>query len=128
VTLKQFGLFPKCCDQSLTTAHAAQSFPSMVAELVQIFRTEIWKIMLFPVTPDIFNRIELRRIRGKKLNLKPPGTCVNKIADQATAVASKSIPDNEKVARDMAQDAREIRPPEDFLRLRETVESKRSTM
>jgi hypothetical protein len=53
---------------------------------------------------------------------------VNKIADQATAVASKSIPDNEKVARDMAQDAREIRPPEDFLRFRETIESKKSTM
>jgi hypothetical protein len=100
----------------------------MVAELVQIFRTEIWKIMPSPVTPDIFNRIELRRIRGKKLNLKPPGTCVNKITDQATAVASKSIPDNEKVARDMAQDAREIRPPEDFLRFRETIESKKSTM
>jgi hypothetical protein len=55
-------------------------------ELVYLYTD--WKIMLFPVTPDIFNRIELRRIYGNKLNWKPPGTCVNKIMDQATAVAS----------------------------------------
>lgn len=105
--LKQLSLFPKCSNQCWEPSHPPQCFSGMLAELNQVLGTEMREIMLFPMPPDIFHRIELRRIGWKKLNLPLPRGFVHKIPDQAASMASKPIPDDEKITRDMVHKMRE---------------------
>jgi hypothetical protein len=42
----------------------------MVAELAKVLGTEVGQLMLFPVAPQIFDRVQLRRISGQELDFQ----------------------------------------------------------
>ena|SRR5688572_14763683 len=59
--------------------------------------------MLFPVTPKILHRVELRGISRKKLNLQSAALSKDEIVDQAAAMTSEPVPDDQHLASDVAQ-------------------------
>jgi hypothetical protein len=52
--------------------------------------------------PDVFHGIEFGRISRQEFDLYPPGGFFHEIADQATTVTPKPIPDHKNIARDVA--------------------------
>ena len=58
--------------------------------------------MMFPMTPDIFHRVEFRRIGRKKFHFHPSIGFSDEIPNHPTAMAAKAVPNHEKIARDMA--------------------------
>jgi hypothetical protein len=63
--------------------------------------------MLFPVPPDIFDRVKFRRISRQKLDLQPAFRLVHEIAHETATMAFQSIPDNQELAGDMTHQVRE---------------------
>ena len=57
---------------------------------------------MFPMAPNVFDRIEFRSIGRQKFDLDPSSRLIYKVPDQTTAMAAKTIPNDEKIARDMA--------------------------
>ena len=62
--------------------------------------------MLFPVRPQVLDRIQFRRISGKKLHPQSPVLLANEIPGGAAAMARQSIPDDEQLAGNVAQQVR----------------------
>jgi len=62
--------------------------------------------MLFPISPDIFDRAKFWCISRKEFNLYPPRALLYKITDQKTSAAAKPIPGNEKISRDLVHQMR----------------------
>lgn len=73
--------------------------PRVVTELAKRFRTEIREFVLFPATPQIFDRVQLRRVGRQPLELETITLCCDEFLDHLAAVARKPIPDDEKLAR-----------------------------
>jgi len=58
--------------------------------------------MLLPMAPDVFHRIQFGSIGRQKFDFEPSTRLVHKIPNQTTSMAAKTIPNNEKIARNMA--------------------------
>jgi len=57
--------------------------------------------MLLTVAPDIFDRIEFRRVSRQKLQFDPPALVGDKFAHQTTPMDRQPIPDDRQPARDV---------------------------
>ena len=57
--------------------------------------------MLLPMSPDVLHRIESRG-SGQKFDLNLPVACFDEIFDQTATVTAQAIPDNEKIAANLA--------------------------
>jgi hypothetical protein len=57
---------------------------------------------MFPMSPNIFHGIELGCIGRQKCDLYPSAASLHEVPDHTTPVTAESIPDNKKIARDMA--------------------------
>jgi pimeloyl-ACP methyl ester carboxylesterase len=64
---KHLRLPPEGDHQSRTTAHPAQRLARVMAQLPEVLRAEVGQLVLFPVRPQIFDRVQFRSIGGKKL-------------------------------------------------------------
>lgn len=64
---RQLGLFPKRGDQLRSTLHGFESVAGKGADLLDVVQAQIGQFPLLHVAADIFNRIQLWRIRGKPL-------------------------------------------------------------
>lgn len=84
--LKQFRLFPESRDQSWAATHALESPNRMIAEVSKRLGTEVGNLMLFPVPPQVFHRLELRRIGRQILNFNAPVLATHKALDQSAAM------------------------------------------
>src|SRR5215831_12279242 len=72
------------------------------AELGEVGWTEIGKLMLLPVRPDKLDGVELRRVRRQPLQDDLPIEIGDELLEDGTAVRSKAVPDDEKLAGNLA--------------------------
>jgi len=93
---KQFGLFPEGFHQRWPATHPPQRLACGSAELGKILRAEIGKFVLFAISPDIFDRIQFRRIGWQTLQMDVTVLLRNIIPDQAAAVRGQTVPDDRK--------------------------------
>ena len=56
--------------------------------------------MLFPVPPQVLDRIQIGRISRKELQLDPAPGFVYKISHHAAAVGPEAVPDDNQIAVD----------------------------
>lgn len=72
-------------------------------------RTEVGQFVLFPVTPDVFHRIEFRGVGRQPLDRESAPLRADKLRDQPRPVLRQPVPDHQKLARQVAQQmAKEI--------------------
>lgn len=79
----------------------------MMTKLRKRLRTEIRKLMLFPVSPQVFHRIERRRIGGQILKVDPAVLLDDKVLDEPAAVRSQSVPNRQHVRGNVTHQMRE---------------------
>ncbi len=58
--------------------------------------------MLLPVSPDIFDRIEFRRVGGEPFQRDATPLIRHELLDQSATVSREPIPNDEKIAREVA--------------------------
>lgn len=61
---------PKCRDESRTSALSFQRSTCSLVQTPVVLRADIGEGMLFPVSPDVFNGVQLWRIAGEVLHHK----------------------------------------------------------
>ncbi len=96
----ELGLFPEGCDESLSALAAPEFGPREGAELREILGTEIRHLVLFPVRPEVFDRVELRSIGREEFKLNLAVLGVNPCAHQTAGMDLQTIPDYEQLAAD----------------------------
>jgi hypothetical protein len=60
-------LLPESHHQGGPPTHAAQRATRLITELAEVVRAEVRQFMMFPITPDVLDRIEFRRVGGQVL-------------------------------------------------------------
>jgi hypothetical protein len=73
------------------------------AEVGEIVETEVGKLVLFPVTPDLLDRIEFRGVSRQPLDREPTLLRADEMADQARAMRRRPVPHYQQPARQVAQ-------------------------
>jgi hypothetical protein len=99
-------LLPKRSNQHGTTANPTQCVTCFRAEMPEISRAKVWKLMRFPVPPEILHRIEFRRIGGQELKFEPPTLHSHEIAHEPAAVLAQAVPDDKDVPVNMSEQVR----------------------
>jgi hypothetical protein len=66
---KQRSLLPEGGDESGSTTKPAQRTASAFAELPQIPRADVGQLVMLPVTPEVFDRIQFRSVGWQVLDL-----------------------------------------------------------
>jgi hypothetical protein len=79
----------------------------VLAQLRDVFGTQIGEFMMLPVTPQIFSRIQLGCVGGRKLQLQPTVLTCYKVAYPLTPMRCRSIPDYQDLAGDVPQQVRQ---------------------
>src|SRR5712691_2830569 len=79
----------------------------MLAQLPEVLRAEVGQLVLLPVRPQILDRIQFRRIAGKKLHPQAPALLSDELPGCAAAMTRQSIPDDQQPAGNVAQEMRE---------------------
>jgi len=104
---KELGLLPERGDQRWSTAHPTQGAASMMAQLPKRLGTQVWQLMMLPVSPQILHRIQLGSVRGQELDRQAPATLGNELLDQTTPVLAQPIPDHEQPPGEVPQQVTE---------------------
>src|SRR3990170_6523260 len=60
--------------------------------------------MVLPVPPQVFHRVELRRVRGQSLDGNPPSLLLQVFPYQPAAVAGQAVPDDQQLSRQVARE------------------------
>jgi hypothetical protein len=63
-----------------------------MAELGEVARAEVGQLVLFPVAPDVFQRIEFRRVGGQVCELDPTPLPGDILSDQPAAMGFGRAP------------------------------------
>ena len=87
---------PEGADQRWTPPHATQGTAPVMTELREIARAEVGQFVMFPVAPDVLDRIQFRRIGGELLDPQSLALLGNKIASELAFVGGQAVPDDQQ--------------------------------
>ena len=73
----------------------------MITEIGECLRTEVGKLMVFPVPPDVFRGIELWGVGRQGLYADRPVLTRHKLLNQAAAVGLGTIPNHQQLVLDV---------------------------
>src|ERR1700730_8512284 len=94
---------PKGANKRWARADAAEGATVLVTELGEIARTVVGQFVVFPISPQVLDRIELGRITRQPLDGEPLALGEDEVADHVRAVRRQSVPHHQELARQMAQ-------------------------
>src|SRR6185437_14562822 len=94
---------PKGAEKRWTPAHTAQVAAGLMTELGEIARTVVGQFVVFPIAPQVLDRIELGGVTRQPLDGEPLAPGENEVADQVRAVRRQSVPHHQELARQMTQ-------------------------
>jgi len=97
----KFSLFPECSDQLGAATHPGQGLATSLAQLGQVARAEVGQLALYEIAPDVFGRIEFRRIGGQRLDPDFPIQAIQIVLHQTAAVNGCAIPNHRELAADV---------------------------
>lgn len=111
---EQRRLLPESGDEAGAAAHAGQSTATCGAELRVVGGAQVGKFVLFPVGPDVFHRVQLRRVRWQESELDVAMQRIEEVANQAAAVHRQAVPDNQhpspQAAPQLAEEVHHLLP------------------
>ena len=91
-------------DNSWTAPHPAQGGGCFPGQLPGVSHDQASDLMLFELSPEIFDRVKLRRVGRQRLNHKSLVRARHKVFDQFAAVDHGAVPKDQKWAVHMAQE------------------------
>jgi len=100
---KQFRLFPEGFHQSWAAAHSAQRPPCRHAQLGEILRAEIGQLVLLAVTPNVFDRVQFRRVGRQVFEMDLAVEIPHELAHCLTPVHRQPIPNHDQLASNVPQ-------------------------
>lgn len=93
----QFSLLPKRDYQSFPLRlHALQRQPRVRAQLPVLLRTNIRQLMLLPVRPQVFDRIQFGRVGRQEFGDQTALARFHIAANRRTTVGRQPVPDNQQ--------------------------------
>ena len=98
----KFGLFPKGGNKFGSAAHVGQGLASEGAQLGDVFGAEVGQAVVFEVTPNVLDRIQLGCVGRKRGDMDSSFETVDVLADEAAAMDHGSIPDDQQWARQLS--------------------------
>lgn len=101
MTSPQLGLLPACSDDRLAALAAAQLVACGRLELGQRTWAEVRQGVALEPGPQIFDRIEVRRVSGQQSHLDGAIGAVEVLAHDAAAMLGGPVPDNEQLALEL---------------------------
>ena len=69
---EQLRLAPEGAHESGAALHGAQVSSGSQRQVLEVARAEVRHSMVFEISPDVFDRVELRRIGGQELKSDGP--------------------------------------------------------
>src|SRR4030065_925046 len=96
MTLKQTGLLPTSCNDIRAVLGAFELVAGGRLQLGEIVRAEVRQGMTLEPSPQIFDRIQIGRVRRQERDLDMPIDAVQIIPDQFRPVRLEAIPDNQE--------------------------------
>ncbi len=76
----------------------------LAAQFREVVTDQVTEFDPLEVVPDAFIRVELRRVGGEPLQLKPSGRSLREqVLDWARAVDRRPVPQDEELAREVAE-------------------------
>jgi len=100
-------LLPESKNQRWSAAHAAQRPAGMVAQLPKCGGAEVRQLVLFPVRPEVLDRIQFRRIGGKIFQPQTSSLLPDKVPHCAAVMTGQTVPDDQQLARNVPHQVRE---------------------
>lgn len=88
-------------DDAGAAAHAAQRGGGLQAQLPALPHDEVGYLMALEMAPEVFHRIEFWSVSRQPLDEHSPTSARDILSDQPAAVDGRSIPDDQKLPRDM---------------------------
>ena len=83
---------------------ASDSAEQSVPEMVEVGEAAVPQFHVLEVVPEILDRVELRGIAGEALEQESGGGAgAEELADAAAAVGGQAVPDDQQLARDLAE-------------------------
>lgn len=68
------------------------------AEFSEVFRTEVWFLLLLPMRPQVLDRIEFWRVGRREFKLYAAAFAFDIVARQTAAMSLPPIPDDKHLA------------------------------
>ncbi len=94
---------------------AAQRAAGLIAQLGEVAGTEVGQFVVFPVTPEVFDGIELGRVGRQLLDREAAVLRGDELFDHPPAMSGQPVPHHQKlapqVAQQMAQEVGDFRAP-----------------
>src|SRR5271169_6887452 len=98
---RQLSLLPERGDELRSALHGLESIAGEGAYLANGMQTEIGQLALLHVAPDVFDRIEFRRVRGQSFQDQVALKRFDVVLNDATAVRRQAVPDDQQLAPDL---------------------------
>jgi hypothetical protein len=86
---------------------SAQRAACGTCQLLKVGGAKVGYAMAFPVSPNVFSRIELRRIGRKPGQNDSTGLSIDKAAYDSAAMHTQAVPDDQQIPRQLAQNMSE---------------------
>src|SRR6185437_1191689 len=99
-TLEQLRLAPERCDEPATALHGAKVPAGACLEISEVTGAEVRHGMVFEISPDVFNRVELGSIGGQILQGDLSIQTFQVLLHESRTVRLKPIPDYEQLFAD----------------------------
>src|SRR5689334_1616792 len=96
MTSPQLRLLPTCHDDGGAVLCTLEFVPSCCLQLAEIVRAEVRQRMSLEPCPEIFDRIQVRRVWRQKCNLNVAIGAVEVFADQLRFVCPEAIEDDQQ--------------------------------
>ena len=96
-------MLPESHHQHGPAAHPAQPVSSVIAELAEVMGAEVRQLVMFPIAPDVFHRIEFWGIGRQVVQRQAAPLAGDKFRDQVAAMSLGAIPDYQQSPRQMTQ-------------------------
>src|ERR1700722_4635556 len=97
---KQFRLLPEGRDQCAAALHRAQIAASTLAQIGEVAGTVVRHCVMFEVAPDVFDRVQFRRIGRQMLQGDATVEALDVFFDQPRAMRLQAVPDDQKLLAD----------------------------
>src|SRR5712691_8670728 len=98
---RQLRLLPERGDELWSALHGLEPVAGEGAYLTNGIQAEIGQLTLLHVAPDVFDRIEFRRVRGQSFQDQVPVERFDVVLDDATAVRRQAVPDDQQLAANL---------------------------
>jgi len=98
---RQFGLLPERGDESRSALHRPEPVACEGPHFADRIQAQIGQLAVLHVAPDVFDRVEFRRIRGQAFQDQVSGERFDVVFNHSATVRRQAVPDHQQLAANL---------------------------